>query len=162
MMKKKKGGLTQDPKFWVTYATFLFNCMNAPDRARDLLERANKSVPNHKKVDLSREFAQLEFKCKGGDPERGRTLFTTLMDLYPKRGDLWDIQIDLETQQGATDQVRQLYERMTALNMKKRRANLVFKKWLKFEEVEGDQKKIDHVKAKAAEYIQRHKGEKDD
>jgi len=135
--------------------------MRSPDRAHELLERANRSVPDQKKVDLAREFAQLEFKCEGGDAERGRTLFANLMALYPKRGDLWDIQIDLETQQGATDQVRQLYERMTALKMKKRRANLVFKKWLKFEEGEGDQKRIDHVKAVAIKYVEQHKGEQE-
>lgn len=162
MLRKKRGGSTADPKFWTTYAAFLFNCLHSPERARDLLERANKSVPDHKKVDLAREFAQLEFRCQGGDAERGRTLFANLMDLYPKRGDLWDIQIDLETSRGDVARVRELYERQAQTKMKKRRANFVFKKWLKLEEAEGDQKAVDHVKAKTVEYIQKHKGEKDE
>lgn len=161
MIKKKSFTRTQDPNFWAKYATFLFNDLGSPDRARDLLERATKSVPDHEKLNLVKNFAQLEYKCKRGDPERGRTIFTGLIDSFPKRADLWDIQIDLEVQQGALDQVRQLFERMTALNMKKRRANFVFKKWLQIEEREGNQKSVDHVKARAAEYVEKHKAEKD-
>lgn len=157
MVKKK--AFTPDPKLWLNYATFLFDSMNQPDRARDLLDRAMQSVPSHLQRDLVTNFAQLEFKCKNGNPERGRTVFEKLHDTYPKRWDLWDIHVDLEKHQGAFDNVRQLFERMTSMGMKKRRANSLFKKWLQFEEEHGDVKRVNHVKAKAAEYVEKHKAQ---
>lgn len=151
-----------DAKLWVKYATFLFEYLNAPDRARALLDRALLSVPDSKKKDLIREFAQLEYKCRNGDPERGATIFEGLTASYPKSSDLWDVQIELERRQGATDKVRQLFERMAELKMKKKRARDVFKRWLEFEEGEGEggEARVDHVKLKASEYVQRY--QKDD
>ena len=39
------------------------------------------------------KFAQLEFKF--GEPERGRTVFESVLSNYPKRVDLWSIYIDM-------------------------------------------------------------------
>ena len=160
MIKKKS--FTPDPKLWLNYATFLFESLSQPDRGRDLLDRAMQSVPSHLHRELVTNFAQLEFKCKNGNPERGRTVFEKLHDTYSKRWDLWDIHIDLEMQQGAFDNVRQLYERMTSMNMKKRRADFVFKRWLDFEAKHGDGKRVDRIKAKKAKYMEKHKALNED
>ena len=53
----------------------------------------------------------------------------------------------------AQDKVRALYERMAAQKMKKRRAKFVFKKWLAFEESEGNARQVERVTAIAKEYV---------
>ena len=50
------------------------------------------------------KFAQFEFKF--GDPERGRTMFESLLSSYPKRVDLWSVYIDMMTKTGKVDIVR--------------------------------------------------------
>lgn len=50
------------------------------------------------------KFAQLEYRL--GDAERGRTIFEGVVDSYPKRLDLWNVYIDLETKQGDIQSVR--------------------------------------------------------
>lgn len=152
MIKKKS--FTPDPKLWLNYATFLFDTLSSPDRGRGLLDRAMKSVPSYLHRDLVTKFAQLEFRCKNGDPERGRTIFEGLLDTYPKKWDLWDVLVELEMQQSPKEQARRLFERMAQTKMKKRRAKGVFKRWLDFEEREGDAKHVERVKAKAAEYVE--------
>lgn len=158
----KKKSFTPDPKLWLNYANFLFDTMSSPDRGRELLDRAMKSVPSHLHRDLVTKFAQLEFHCKNGDAERGRTIFEGLFETYPKRLDLWDVLIDLETGQGAYDQVRSLFERMSALKMKSKRAKYVFKRWLDFEEKHGDAAKVGHVKAMAQQYVEKHSASADE
>ena len=155
MIKRKS--FTPDPKLWLNYATFLFDTLSTPDRGRALQDRAMKSVPTHVHRDLVTKFAQLEFRCKNGDPERGRTIFEGLLDMYPKKWDLWDVLVELEMQQGAKEQVRRLFERMAQAKMKRRRAKGVFKRWLEFEEREADARNVEHVKAKAAEYVEMEK-----
>lgn len=157
----KKKSFTPDPKLWLNYANFLFDTLSSPDRGRDLLERAMKSVPTHLHRDLVTKFAQLEFQCRNGDPERGRTIFEGLFETYPKRWDLWDVLIELETRQGATVQARSLFERLAGLKMKNKRAKYVFKKWLEFEEALGNEKSRDHVKAKAQAFVEKQAVEND-
>lgn len=50
------------------------------------------------------KFAQLEFKH--GFPERGRTLFEGILSNYPKRVDIWNIYVDMETKVGDTEIMR--------------------------------------------------------
>lgn len=55
-------------------------------------------------VDSICKFAQYEFKH--GDPERGKTMFESLLGSYPKRVDLWSVYIDCVRKQGDLDKVR--------------------------------------------------------
>ncbi|KAB8360835.1 hypothetical protein FH972_024569 [Carpinus fangiana] len=156
---------TPSLKLWTNFATFLFDTLSppSPQTARDMLPRAMKSVPSYQHRDLITQFALLEFKRKNGDAERGRTMFAQLLDTYPGRWDLWDVYIDAEKRLGQTDNVRRLYEDMTASkkNMRRKRAQAVFKAWLMFEEEKGTKKNVEHVKAKAAEYVERQKKAKE-
>jgi rRNA biogenesis protein RRP5 len=143
--------------------------MAAPDRGRALLPRALQSLPPHTHVDLTAKFAQLEFRSPNGDVERGRTVFEGILSSFPKRVDLWNVLIDLEIKAGDADQVRRLFERALGLDsgvamdgtkstkrkLKDKQAKFFFKKWLAFEEGPGggDEKRVDAVKAKAAEYV---------
>lgn len=146
---------SQSPDLYANYATFLMTEMSAPDRAHALLPRAMQALRPHTHLDLTSKFAQLEFTTPHGDPERGRTVFETLLSQWPKRLDLWNVLLDLEIKQGDVEVVRRLFERVTGkgTNLKPRKAKFLFKKWLDWEMKSGDAKNQERVKALAAEYV---------
>ncbi|KAF2838152.1 nucleic acid-binding protein [Patellaria atrata CBS 101060] len=151
--------LTATPSFWINYATFLLTTLNDPARAHSLLKRATQSVPEHLHTHLTSKFGALEFQSPNGDPERGRTIFEGLVDAFSKRGDLWDVFVDLEKGElkrgkGSVEAVRGLYERMTKRKMKSKRARGVFEKWAEWEEEIGDAKKAEKVRARGKEYFE--------
>jgi rRNA biogenesis protein RRP5 len=156
------------PDVWLNYATFLMDTLKTPLKARSLLSRALQSVPTSEHRLLTAKFAALEFRSPQGDSERGRTIFEGLVAEWPKWTSGWDMWIDLENSKmshdqdndgkiGARDKVRALFERAAAQKMKKRRAQYVFKRWLEFEEAEGNEKTAERVKALAKEYVEAQK-----
>jgi rRNA biogenesis protein RRP5 len=167
----KKKVSSQSPKFFYNYASFLFDTMASPDRARALLPRALQSLPAHTHVETTSKFAQLEFRSENGDVERGRTVFEGLLSSFPKRIDLWNVLLDLEIKVGDAEQVRRLFERVLGLKsgkksavtidaskkLKPKQARFLFKKWLAFEEglaaANGDEKMVEEVKARAVTYV---------
>ncbi|KAH0538406.1 hypothetical protein FGG08_005006 [Glutinoglossum americanum] len=149
MVKK----FSQSPKIYLNYATFLFDNHSSPAAARSLLSRASQALPPHAQLDITSKFAQLEFKCHTGDPERGRTIFEGLLTTFPKRLDLWNVLLDLEIKQGDREQVRRIFERVLGLPLRAKKAKFFFKRWLEFEEKIGDMKSVEAVKAKAANYV---------
>ncbi|KAF7122955.1 hypothetical protein CNMCM5793_001131 [Aspergillus hiratsukae] len=171
-LKKK---ISNSPKFFLNYASFLFDSMAAPDRARALLPRALQSLPSHTHVETTSKFGQLEFRSPNGDVERGRTVFEGLLSSFPKRMDLWNVLLDLEIKNGDAEQVRRLFERVLGIRdakkgaaaaapmdaskkLRPKQAKFFFKKWLSFEEKlaaanGGDEKMVEEIKAKAADYV---------
>ncbi|KAK6835670.1 hypothetical protein RU639_002264 [Aspergillus parasiticus] len=168
-LKKK---ISQSPKFFLNYASFLFDNMAAPERGRALLPRALQSLPSHTHVETTSKFAQLEFRSEHGDVERGRTVFEGLLSSFPKRIDLWNILLDLEIKNGDAEQVRRLFERVLGIRdskkgvasveaskkLRPKQARFFFKKWLAFEEKlaaadGGNEKMVEDIKAKAAAYV---------
>ena len=149
----KKHG--KSPDLYLNYATFLMTTLAAADRARALLPRAMQSLPPHTHLAFTSKFAQLEFTSPNGDPERGRTVFETLLAQWPKRLDLWNVLLDLEIKQGDKEVVRRLFERVTGSgpSLKPRKAQFFFKRWLDYEGKEGDGKSQERVKALAANYV---------
>lgn len=118
-----------------------------------------QALPQKAHVDLTSKFAQLEFRH--GDPERGRTIFEGLLSTFPKRLDLWNVLLDQEIKQGDGDIVRGLFRRVTAESLSSKKAKFFFKRWLEWEEKNGDRKTVEGVKAKAAEYVKAKHGEAD-
>lgn len=168
-LKKK---VSSSPKFFLNYASFLFDNMAAPERGRALLPRALQSLPSHTHVETTSKFGQLEFRSTNGDVERGRTVFEGLLSSFPKRIDLWSILLDLEIKAGDAEQVRRLFERVLGIRDNKKgavsveaekkvrpkQAKFFFKKWLAFEEKlaaaeGGNNKMVEEIKAKAADYV---------
>jgi rRNA biogenesis protein RRP5 len=175
-LKKK---ISPTPKFFLNYATFLFDIMAVPERGRALLPRALQSLPAHAHVEVTSRFGQLEFRSANGDVERGRTVFEGLLSSFPKRIDLWNVLLDLEIKGGDSDQVRRLFERVLGISsttasgkkgksaeipddgkkkLKSKQARFFFKKWLAFEEKlggmeGGNEKMLEEVKARAVEYV---------
>ena len=181
---------SQSPALYLNYATFLFANQASVDRARALLPRAMQALPPHTHVNLTAKFAQLEFKHapghrKGptegissggdsgcGDPERGRTIFETLLTQWPKRLDLWNVLLDMEIgldPHNGSGRIRNIFERITTSQgtetgtetktgevkpkLKPKQAKHFFKRWLDYEEKYGDERNRDRVKALAAEYV---------
>lgn len=140
----KNKSFTPDPALWLSYATFLLTTLtpSSPARARALLSRATQSVPAPQHRYLTQKFAALEFKH--GDAERGRTIFEGLVSAWPKKWDVWDVYASLEISHGGVENVRALFERMGKADMKKRRAEQVFKRWREWEgSVGGEVKRVD-------------------
>ena len=148
---------SQIPSLYLNCATFLMSTASAPDRARNLLPRAMQTLPSHAHLALTSKFAQLEFKH--GDPERGRTIFETLLSQWPKRLDLWNVWIDMEMHHAprSEETVRRLFERITGAgrggSLKPRKAKFFFKRWLEYEDKVGDAKSQSKVKTLAADYV---------
>lgn len=161
MMKNKS--FTPDPKFWLSYATFLMDVLvpSSPTRARALLQRATQSVPSHEHRYLTQKFAALEFKSPNGDAERGRTIFEGLVSTWPKKGDVWDVYLSLEMSHGSEDNVRDLFERMSKVG-KKKRAQQVFKKWAEWENSVGNKKGVERVKALEEKWREERENKGDD
>ncbi|KEF55753.1 uncharacterized protein A1O9_08504 [Exophiala aquamarina CBS 119918] len=164
MLKK----FTRDPKAWINYVTFLFETgVDSAEKARALLPRALQTLPKFTHFDLTLKFAQLEFKQSSGTPERGRTIFEGLLSAFPKRVDLFNVLLDLELKLDDNEaQVRAVFERIFsgdtaagARKLKPKQAKYFFKRWLAFEESvaersgDGDESKIEAVKARAAEWV---------
>ena len=149
--------LTVLPTFWLNYATFLMTTLASPGRARALLPRATQSVPTYLHRQLTTKFAALEFQSPKGDPERGRTLFEGLVATFPRRWDIWDVFVDLEVSKSEYEKARALFERLETMTMKNKRAKVFFKRWLKFENDNGDEMTVQSVKAKAAKFVERTK-----
>lgn len=149
MLKK----YTQDPKVWMNYATFLFDTKGDAEKARELLPRALQTLPKFTHLDVTSKFAQLEFTSEAGLAERGRTIFEGLVSSFPKRVDLYNILLDLEVKLSDKEQIRGLLERIFTRKLKPKQAKYFFKRWLAFEEEQGDERKIEEVKAKAATWV---------
>jgi len=135
---------------------------SAPARARALLQRAMQSVPEAQHRQLTTKFASLEFKSPNGDAERGRTIFEGLISAWPRKGDLWDVYLDLEKARGDQENVRSLFERMTRLKMKKRRGEIVFKRWIEWERSVGNEKGAEKVEKLEKEWAEKRTGEDDE
>ncbi|KAF2658858.1 rRNA biogenesis protein-like protein RRP5 [Lophiostoma macrostomum CBS 122681] len=152
---------TPDPLLWLSYATFLLSTLSppSPSRAHALLPRAVQSVPAEQHRYLTSKFAALEYKSPNGDPERGRTIFEGLVDLYPKRGDLWDMYLSLEMGHGGEEQVRGLFERMSKA-AKRKRGEKMFARWRAWEEGlgNGGGKGVDRVLALEQEWREKKVG----
>ncbi|KAH7343014.1 hypothetical protein BKA65DRAFT_505364 [Rhexocercosporidium sp. MPI-PUGE-AT-0058] len=146
---------SQSPTVWTNYAHFLLTTLSSPDRARALLSRAKQSLPPHTHIALTLKFASLEFHSESGSPERGRTMFEALLTTFPKRLDIWNQLLDLETAQGDKDVVRGVFERMVKMNkaLKPKQAVAWFRRWSEWEEVNGDKKSREKVLAKTQEWV---------
>ncbi|KAL7225150.1 hypothetical protein ACSBR1_020517 [Camellia fascicularis] len=120
--------------------------------ADELLSKMSKKFKHSCKF-LS-QAAILEFKC--GVPDRGRSMFEGMLREYPKRTDLWSIYLDQEIRLGDVDVIRALFERATSLSLPPKRMKFLFKKYLEYgKSVGDDEERIESVKRKAMEYVER-------
>ncbi|KAG4288264.1 hypothetical protein FPRO06_05916 [Fusarium proliferatum] len=160
-MVKKFGA--KSPNVWLNYAHFLHATRNTPDRARALLPRATQQLGDRHSQTLVSRFAALEFRSPNGEPERGRTMFATLLAAYPKKGDLWSQLLDLEIGLSDADPtaIRDVFDRRTRVKgLKPKMAEKWFRRWADWEE-KLDPKGKDKVMAKAQEWAVAFKAKKE-
>ncbi len=104
------------------------------------------------------KFAAFEFRSPHGDREKGRTLFESLLAGHPRKFDLWNQLLDLETSASTAGEVdlavvRDLFERGSKVKgLKPRQAKAWFRRWAQWEEENGDVKSRERVSAKAQEW----------
>lgn len=97
------------------------------------------------------KMAQMEFKH--GSPERGRTIFEGILSNYPKRVDIWGIYIDMELALGDHGAIRNLFEKVTTLQLSSKKMRYFFERYLKFEKEHGTKESVGHVREKARQYV---------
>lgn len=141
---------------WTNYAHFLHVTKGEPQRARALLPRATQQLGDKHSQGLIGRFAALEFRSPHGEAEHGRTLFAKLLDVFPKKGDLWGQLVDLEIgaagEDGDVDAVRDVFERRTRVKgLKPQQAEKWFRRWAAWEE-KRDPKGKQRVMAKAQDW----------
>lgn len=150
---------------WENYADYLHKVAGKPEQARALVKRATQALDGRHHLPLLVRFAALEFHSPNGDPETGRTLFEGLLSGYPKRFDLWNQLLDLETAAYAKEKkkdkegggggvdataVRDVFERGTKVRgLKADKAKRWFQRWARWEDENGDAKSREKVSARA-------------
>ena len=81
-------------------------------------------------------------------------MFEGLVSTFPKRLDIWNQLLDLEIQQGETDLIRGVFERVIKTKgLKANKAKAWFRRWSKWEETNGETKSQEKVRAKAEEWV---------
>ena len=105
------------------------------------------------------KYGILEYKS--GQCESGRTMFEGIVSNYPKRMDIWAIYMDMEVKHGGAQnkvQARHLFERCLSLpeiQKKPRSMKLVFRKYMEFENQHEDKKKLDALRQRVEEYLEK-------
>jgi rRNA biogenesis protein RRP5 len=81
-------------------------------------------------------------------------MFEGILSTYPKRLDIWNQLLDLEIQQKDKDIIRGLFERLAKTKgIKEKGALAWFKRWNKWEEIEGDPETQKRVREKAEGWV---------
>lgn len=136
---------------WIKYGIFYFK-NNKLNDGRFVLQRSLQSLDKKDHLDITSKFAQIEFRY--GDPERGKTMFETILGNYPRRTDLWSVYVDQLVKTGDHDAARALYRRISTLGLQAKRMKFLLKKWLDFEAIHGCAEGEAEVKQMALKYLQ--------
>jgi rRNA biogenesis protein RRP5 len=144
---------SQSAKVWLSYGELKYN-IGQLDAARQLLKKAIRVLPAHKHVKVTVKFGLLEFKH--GNADRARTIFEGILDNFPKRSDIWNVYIDQELKVGDEVAIRNLFERTISLQLPIKKMKQFFKRYLEYEQMNGDESKIEYVKQKAREFVESH------
>ncbi|KAB7503206.1 Protein RRP5-like protein [Armadillidium nasatum] len=150
LIKKMVKKHSQNREVWIKAFLYCFKA-NELTEARNMLDRSLLSLPKADHVEVINRFAQLELKQ--GDVERGKTVFETLLNNFPKRLDIWNVYADLLLKQNDIEGSRIVLERITGLKLKLKPMRNAFKKLLEFEKKYGTPKRVEAVKAKVEEYV---------
>jgi len=140
-------------KVWISYLKGLM-ASGFPEEARTELKRSYDSFPadSKKLINLKSRFAVLEFQH--GYLEHGRSLFESILQIKPKRFDIWNVYIDQEVKHGDEKHSRTLYDRIAHIDLSAEHMRMILKKWLDFETKNGDDpEKKKYIKKIASEYM---------
>ena len=148
-----------DFEIWKKYLEFLFeinygiklqNKGDIPD-TKSGLRKAMQVLSEKKQLDITIYYAQLLFAFN--IIEEGRNTFDNILNEYPKRKDIWFVYIDKEIKYGKNiEKIRKIFERMFEINFKLSALKSIFKKYLEFEQSNGD-KALENAKNKVQEIM---------
>ena len=144
---------------WSAYVEFLFEAGEGFTKPKVILQKSLQALPKNVHINMISKYGMLEYKH--GQAESGRTMFEGIVTNYPKRMDIWAIYMDMEVKYGgATNKVqaRHLFERCLSLaeiQKKPRSMKLVFRKYMEFENAHGDKKKLDALRQRVEEYLEK-------
>lgn len=143
-------------KNWSLYLDFLLTQAKDVEKAETVCKRGKQALEDTV-GNLDRIFAVSLFR--NGYVERGRTLLEHLISLKPKRGDLWNLYIDMEMKFGSVESQRELFERALTLPFSKNTIRGFFKRFISFEVEHGEGEKVEEIKRRARRYVQENYGE---
>jgi rRNA biogenesis protein RRP5 len=86
--------------------------------------------------------------------EQARHMFESILKSYPKRTDLWNVYIDQEIKLKEHQRIKNLFERITHMEIPVKKMKFIFKKYMDYEMQHGTDESIEQVKQKAMEYVQ--------
>jgi len=141
----------KEKEVWVKFGIFYYK-NNKLNDGRFVLQRSLQSLEKKEHLEMSSKFAQIEFRY--GDPERGKTMFETILANYPRRTDLWSVYADQLVKTGDLDAARALFRRMATLDLQAKRMKFLFKKWLDFETGHGTESGVGEVRQAAQKYLE--------
>ncbi|TDH67746.1 hypothetical protein CCR75_005322 [Bremia lactucae] len=121
--------------------------------AAETLQRSLKSLAAHKHLPVILKYGQLLYGQS--ELDKARTIFEGILANYPKRMDLWNVYLDKEIKFGDVALVRALFERLVSMDFSAKKMKFLFKKYLRFEQEQGDDEHVEHVKQLAMDFVQR-------
>ncbi|ELP88313.1 programmed cell death protein, putative [Entamoeba invadens IP1] len=122
------------------------------ENAMVLLSKARKMLTKPKYMKLRIKMAQLQYKY--GSVDKGRSMFESILEEFPKRYDLWNVYLDMESRVGETPIIRRLFERIVAMKLSTKSMKTFLTKYLKFETNNGDNARMEHVRQIAQKYVE--------
>ena len=144
---------SEAPDVWLRAIKYHLS-KNDADAAKRTFDRSLQSLPRADHIGMATQTALLEFKV--GDAERGRSIFEGVLANYPRRLDIWSVYLDQEISRGGDQgRARSLFERATHLSLPPKKMKFLFKRYLEYEKVHGDDAGVEHVKQKAMEFVER-------
>ncbi|XP_039271542.2 protein RRP5 homolog [Styela clava] len=136
---------------WILYISHLMQ-RGKREKANEVFKRCLQSLEKNVHLEIISKYAQLEYKC--GDTEQGRVLFENALSNYPKRADIWSVYIDMLIKVDKLEDAREVFERVTTLNLSTKNMRSFFKRYIDFETKYGSDESVAEVKQKALDYIE--------
>ncbi|CAI5742333.1 unnamed protein product [Peronospora destructor] len=135
---------------WIRSLQYLIGEKQFSDAA-ETLQRSLKSLAAHKHLPVILKYGQLLYEQ--AELDKARTIFEGIMANYPKRIDLWNVYLDKEIKFGDVALVRALFERLLAMEFSAKKMKFLFKKYMQFEQDQGDDEHVEHVKHLAKDFV---------
>ncbi|RLN50077.1 hypothetical protein BBJ29_000905 [Phytophthora kernoviae] len=135
---------------WIRALQYLVSAKKFAEAA-ETLQRSLKSLAAHKHLPVILKYGQLLYEH--GELDKARTIFEGILANYPKRMDLWNVYLDKEIKFGDAALVRALFERLLAMEFSAKKMKFLFKKYLQFEQDQGSDEHVEHVKQLAKDFV---------
>lgn len=166
MIKK----FSRSPDVWIKYGIFhyrnnqselarkllikSFNSLDKKDRKFNILSSFNSNILFESlDIEMVNKFAQLEFKY--GEVERAKSMYDSLLFTYPNRTDIWSVYIDMLVKHEKYEDARHIFDRIIQMGLTVKRMKFIFKKYMDFEKLHGDEASVQRVKELAASYVEK-------